>query len=202
MGSEVDTVVELQPAPSRFDSSGDGFVQTGEYILSTKWLIAAAAVLSLSLAACVDSNQQADLVRNNSVQAMTPGSVPPSKVKIHSLVTQVAKEHGVSPAFAHAVVQVESKYNCHAAHAGAYGIMQVKSQTARGVGVIGNLRDCRTGLEAGMRYLKQAIAQHGEGCAAASAYQRGIRSRSTCTSYGRKIMALTARADYARVASN
>ena len=109
---------------------------------------------------------------------------------IYHLVTRMAEAHGVDPALAHAVVKVESGYDCAAKNprSTATGAMQVLRSTAESVGVQGNLRDCRTGLEAGMRYLKQMVElAGGSACAAASAYNRG--AVGGCTAYGRKIMA-------------
>lgn len=109
---------------------------------------------------------------------------------IYNLVTSIAEAHGVDPALAHAVVEVESGYDCSAKsrRSTATGPMQVLRGTARAVGVSGDLRNCRTGLEAGMRYLKKmVVAAHGNECAAASAYNRG--SVRGCSAYGRKVMA-------------
>lgn len=113
---------------------------------------------------------------------------------IYNLVTSMAQAHGVDPALAHAVVKVESGYDCTAKNprSTAAGPMQVLKSTARLVGVEGNLRDCRTGLEAGMRYLKQMVTlSGGSACAAASAYNRG--AVGGCSAYGRKVMANMAR---------
>jgi soluble lytic murein transglycosylase-like protein len=108
---------------------------------------------------------------------------------VHAIVTQVAQENGISPALAHAVTRVESSYNCSArGRAGELGAMQVKPATARSVGVYGNLRDCRTGITAGMRYLRQAIARGGMSCSGISLYNRGIFARPACTGYGRKVL--------------
>ena len=121
-----------------------------------------------------------------------PGMVQAREVEpsIYNLVTSMAQAHGVDPALAHAVVEVESGYNCSAKNprSSAAGPMQVLKGTARAVGVQGNLRDCRTGLEAGMRYLSRMVSLSGGSvCAAASAYNRGtVRG---CTAYGRKVVA-------------
>lgn len=124
----------------------------------------------------------------------TAEAVPPAQDadSVKQLVTAVAEEHGVPPALAHAIVQVESRYDCAAKnrHSTATGLMQTLKGTARSVGVTGDLRDCRNGLEAGMRYLKQAVEEHGASCAAASAYNTGISRARRCTAYGRKVMAL------------
>lgn len=107
----------------------------------------------------------------------------------NDLVAQVAHKHGMNPAVVHAIVKMESSGRCGADNGIAHGIMQVKTATARSVGVYGNLHDCRTGLEAGVRYLKKAIAMHGNTCAAYSSFNMGIGS-SKCTAYGRKVMYL------------
>jgi soluble lytic murein transglycosylase-like protein len=121
-----------------------------------------------------------------------PGLVHAREIEpsLFDLVTSVAQTHGVDPALAHAVVKVESGYNCAAQNprSSAAGPMQVLKGTARAVGVQGNLLNCRTGLEAGMRYLKQMVTRSGgSACAAASAFNRG--SVAGCTAYGRKVMA-------------
>lgn len=122
-------------------------------------------------------------------------AAPASSGSVHALVTEAALRHGVDPALAHAVATVESRYRCSAVgRAGELGVMQVKPATARSVGVTGNLRDCATGIEAGMRYLKQALARHGDGCGGISAYNMGIhRKASFCNGYGRKVMAQMSR---------
>jgi soluble lytic murein transglycosylase-like protein len=122
-----------------------------------------------------------------------------TKTGVHKLVTKYALKHGIDPALAHAIVKVESNYNCNAKNprSSATGLMQTLVPTARGVGVTGNLRDCSTSLEAGMRYLKQAIAKHGEGCAGASAYNLGHYGSSRCTGYGKKVMSIASRMNVA-----
>jgi len=113
---------------------------------------------------------------------------------IHQQVTRAALAHGVPPALAHGVVRVESNYRCHirASDGLSSGIMQVRPGTARSVGVRGNLNNCASGLEAGMRYLRQALsAAHGDWCVAASLYNRGVGAGRRCTAYGRKVIRLS-----------
>jgi soluble lytic murein transglycosylase-like protein len=108
---------------------------------------------------------------------------------MRSMVSEAADANGIPRNIAHAIVRVESNYNCHlTGRAGERGIMQVKPATAHSVGVTGNLFDCRTGLEAGMRYLRLAIARGGSGCAGLSLYQRGVYGRPLCTVYGQKVI--------------
>ena len=105
------------------------------------------------------------------------------------LINSAADQHGLSRSLVHAVIRVESNYNCRlTGRAGERGIMQVKPATARSVGVTGDLYDCSTGLRAGLHYLKIAISRGGVGCAGISLYQRGVYGRPICTAYGRKVL--------------
>lgn len=116
-------------------------------------------------------------------------NVPLPRERPHDLVSKVAAKHGVPTHLVRGVIKVESGGNCRARNrSGAAGIMQVLPPTARSVGVHGNLLDCSTGLEAGVRYLKLALARGGHGCAGVSLYERGIGARPVCTAYGRKVM--------------
>src|ERR1700691_2177905 len=89
-----------------------------------------------------------------------------------------------------AITRYESGGRC-AMHgrAGERGAMQVLPQTARSVGVTGNLEDCAAGMEAGLRYLRLALSMHAKAgwCAVASAYNSGTFRESRCTPYGRTI---------------
>ena len=109
---------------------------------------------------------------------------------ISSMVDHYAAKHGVPRHIAHGVVRVESGYRCGARNGPHRGIMQVNPRTARGVGVYGNLLDCHTGLEAGMRYLRQALDRGGVGCAGIALYNMGTYAKPRCTAYGRKVLAL------------
>ncbi len=106
-----------------------------------------------------------------------------------------AQALGVPIQLALAVTNYESGGRCGMrGHAGERGAMQVLPQTARLVGVMGNLYDCATGIEAGLRYLRVAMMMHARAgwCAVASAYNRGTWRGSICTRYGR-VIALAAR---------
>ncbi|RYD63456.1 MAG: lytic transglycosylase domain-containing protein [Verrucomicrobiaceae bacterium] len=121
---------------------------------------------------------------------------------VHSMAAQIARTEGVNPALVRAVLHVESTGRCHVvSSANARGAMQVKPATARSVGVSGNLLDCRTGITAGVRYLRQALLVNGGNvCAAASSYNTGLGIRGRCSGYGRKVMAAMGRATRVRVA--
>lgn len=109
--------------------------------------------------------------------------------ELDELINTAADRHGLSRSLVHAVIRVESNYNCRlTGRAGERGIMQVKPATARSVGVTGNLYNCNTGLSAGLLYLKIAISRGGLGCAGISLYQRGVYGQPVCTAYGRKVL--------------
>ena len=102
------------------------------------------------------------------------------------ILRKVAIRNNVPVALVLAVAKVESNFTCNISHSGNIGILQVQPKTARAMGISGNLRDCETGAEAGVRYLKLAIGR-GINCSTISQYNKGI-GRPGCTSYGRKVM--------------
>lgn len=75
------------------------------------------------------------------------------------IIESAATRHGVSPALIHAVVRAESNYQPRARSTkGARGLMQVLPSTGRQLGA-GNLFDPRSNLDAGVRYLKELLAE-------------------------------------------
>lgn len=114
---------------------------------------------------------------------------------VAALVRAKAEALGVPVKLALAIARFESglRMSMHGA-AGERGAMQVLPQTARQVGVTGNLYG-PAGIEAGVRYLKLALALHrGAGwCAVASAYNSGVWRGPHCTRYGRMVTAMAAR---------
>jgi soluble lytic murein transglycosylase-like protein len=93
-------------------------------------------------------------------------------------IARHAAAHGVPVALAQAVIKVESRFNPRASNAGNYGLMQIRHQTARGVGYTGSaagLLDAETNLRYGMAYLAQAYrAAGGETCGTIMRYQSGL----------------------------
>ena len=168
------------------------------------WLLAAAAIFILVLAPAFahadDDDHPAVFFSKYGPQAkgVITFSTTNEREKISggavaSMVTASAHRHGVPVSVAHAIARIESRYRCNArSPSNARGVMQVLPATARGVGVHGNLYDCATGIDAGMRYLAQIIRQHGTGCAALALYNRGAYARPVCTGYGRQAVRLAA----------
>ncbi len=87
------------------------------------------------------------------------------KSKYASLIRAAAQKHGVPVSIAKAVVQVESNFNSRArGSVGEVGLMQIRPQTARGMGYRGSVKALyhpETNLEWGMRYLAGAYKKAG-----------------------------------------
>ena len=110
------------------------------------------------------------------------------------LVEAKAEALGVPVRLALAIAHFESGFRMSMrGAAGERGAMQVLPQTARQVGVAGNLYG-PAGIDAGVRYLRLALALHRRAgwCAVASAYNSGVWRGSRCTHYGRAVVALAA----------
>ena len=99
---------------------------------------------------------------------------------IRASVDRHAKANGVPPELAHAVITVESRYNPKARGGSANGPMQIKHQTARGVGYNGSaagLHDPETNLAYGMKYLAGAYKlAGGDTCGTIMRYSGGWRA--------------------------
>ena len=78
------------------------------------------------------------------------------RATIDALVAQHAKAHGVPEALVHRVIQRESSYNPRASSRGNLGLMQIRYDTARGMGYAGpasGLLDANTNLTYAVPYL-------------------------------------------------
>jgi soluble lytic murein transglycosylase-like protein len=104
-------------------------------------------------------------------------AAPAGSEGIRALVARHAAANGVPFSLADAVVRVESRYNPRASHAGNYGLMQIRHQTARGMGYsggAGGLLDAETNARYGMKYLAQAYKlAGGDTCRTIMKYQSG-----------------------------
>jgi len=120
---------------------------------------------------------------------------------LRALVANHARRHGVPVALARAVVRLESNYNPRArGRAGEIGLMQIKPQTARGIGFTGSARalyDPDTNLRWGMSYLGTAYKLAGGSvCGTILRYNAGhYAKRMTRTSrlYCSRVQALMGR---------
>ncbi len=93
-----------------------------------------------------------------------------------ALIAQHAAANGVPVSLVHRVILRESRYNPHAVHAGNYGMMQIRLQTARGMGYTGSaqgLLDPNTNLTYAVKYLAGAYRAAGGNQNRAVAYYAG-----------------------------
>lgn len=106
-----------------------------------------------------------------------PLAAPAGTEGLRALVARHAAANGVPFSLADAVVRIESRYNPRASSAGNFGLMQIRHQTARGVGYSGGaagLLDAETNARYGMKYLAQAYKlAGGDTCRTVMKYQSG-----------------------------
>lgn len=97
---------------------------------------------------------------------------------LRKLVAKLAVEYGVPFILADAVIRIESRYTAKVVHAGNYGLMQIRAQTARGMGYTGaaaGLLNPETNLRVGLKYLAEAYRLgHGDTCQTVMRYQSGL----------------------------
>lgn len=144
-------------------------------------------------------NQNRALDTNNNIPALFSQAQPQTAARTNnayaSLVDRHAAAAGVPASFARAVVRIESNYNPRATgRAGEVGLMQIKYQTARGLGYTGTraqLYDPDTNLRWGMKYLAQAWKLGGNThCGAVLRYQAGhgaTRATAASNAYCSKV---------------
>lgn len=126
-------------------------------------------------------------------------AAPAGSDGLKALVARHAAENGVPFALADAVVRIESRYNPRASNAGNYGLMQIRHQTARGMGYSGSaggLLDAETNARYAMKYLAQAYRlAGGDTCKTVMKYQSGhmtTRMSGANRTYCAKVRTITA----------
>lgn len=127
-------------------------------------------------------------------------AAPAGSEGIKAIVARHAAANGVPFSLADAVVRVESRYNPRASNAGNYGLMQIRHQTARGMGYsggAGGLLDAETNARYGMKYLAMAYKlAGGDTCRTIMKYQSGhmaTRMSGANRTYCAKVRTITAR---------
>lgn len=143
--------------------------------------------------------------RDSAAGAARPGRVaalaaPAGSEGLKAIVARHAAANGVPFSLADAIVRVESRYNPRASHAGNYGLMQIRHQTARGMGYsggAGGLLDAETNARYAMKYLAMAYrAAGGDTCRTIMKYQSGHmaeRMSGANRTYCAKVRTITAR---------
>lgn len=93
--------------------------------------------------------------------------------KISGYVNRIARQHGLEPAFIHAIISAESAYQPNATSSvGAMGLMQLMPFTAERFGVA-NAYDPHQNIAAGAKYLKLLLNEFGSLELAAAGYNAG-----------------------------
>lgn len=126
-------------------------------------------------------------------------AAPAGSDGLKALVARHAAANGVPFSLADAIVRVESRYNPRASNAGNYGLMQIRHQTARGMGYsggAGGLLDAETNARYAMKYLAMAYrAAGGDTCRTIMKYQSGHmaeRMSGANRTYCAKVRTITA----------
>ncbi|MGA0563445.1 lytic transglycosylase domain-containing protein [Ancylobacter sp. VNQ12] len=122
------------------------------------------------------ANQNVD--RSTRIDARSSTNQSASSNTLIALVDREARANGVPVALARAVVRIESNWHPRmTGRAGEVGLMQIKHQTARGVGYGGSraaLYEPATNIKFGMRYLAGAYRlAGGDTCGTVMRYQGG-----------------------------
>lgn len=132
--------------------------------------------------------------------AAKPLAAPVGGEGLKAIVARHAAANGVPFSLADAIIRVESRYNPRAAHAGNLGLMQIRHQTARGMGYsggAGGLLDAETNARYGMKYLAEAYRMAGgDTCRTIMKYQSGhmaLRMSGANRTYCAKVRTITAR---------
>ncbi len=91
-------------------------------------------------------------------------AVPTRNTSLDSAIARHASANGLPVDLVHRVVKRESNYNARASSKGNIGLMQIRYQTARGIGYTGSaagLLDAETNLTYAVRYLAGAYQAAG-----------------------------------------
>ena len=159
------------------------------------------SVLCASIAFVMTVTAGANIANAKQINpSSTQMNAPSSRDNIVAVVDKEARANGIPIALARAVVRIESNWNAGlTGRAGEVGLMQIKHQTAKGVGYTGSraaLYQPETNIKYGMRYLAGAYRlAGGDTCGTVLRYQGGhgatrmsSMSRTYC-SKARTIMA-------------
>ena len=183
---------------------GVAFAGKEDPAVSTTDKTEAAETVQVSSAGVTKSDR---VIAKREARQMAESGTISGSAAIDRMIVQHAKENGIPPALAFAVVRVESRYNPRARGSGVYGLSQIKPATARSLGFSGSasdLLDADTNLTYGMKYLKGAWEKSGHDiCGTAMKYKGGHRTTrmsAGARSYCSKVKAHMAELDLSRAA--
>ena len=122
-----------------------------------KQIIAATAFFALSLTGCAPTGAP-NVAANDSEPTARPLS-PPARDALNARIAYFARENGVPESLVHRSIQRESGYNPGLKHGPFWGLMQIRYDTARGMGYSGSpsgLLDADTNMQYAVPYLANA----------------------------------------------
>lgn len=136
--------------------------------------MAAPAQASAAIDAAAPEQPSAGEVK---LAAFAPPPPPSSGAPVDALIAKYARHYDLPEAFVRKVVKRESNFNPKAYNRGHWGLMQIKHQTARGMGYRGSasgLLDAETNLIYSVKYLRGAyLVAGGDERKADRLYQSG-----------------------------
>nr|WP_183190685.1 transglycosylase SLT domain-containing protein [Ancylobacter tetraedralis] len=142
-------------------------------------VLCASLVFSITAISGINiASAKPNIARTAQVDASPADDQLSNSGNLGTLVDREARANGVPIALARAVVRIESNWNTRmTGRAGEVGLMQIKPQTARGVGYDGSraaLYEPATNIRYGMRYLAGAYRlAGGDTCGTVMRYQGG-----------------------------
>lgn len=147
-------------------------------MLSSRLVYASLMASLISLSGAVSAHATSKIDRSSPLEHLQSDSRLSGKEPLVALVDREARANGIPVALARAVVRIESNWNARTTgRAGEVGLMQIKHQTARGVGYTGSraaLYEPATNIKFGMRYLAGAYRlAGGDTCGTVMRYQGG-----------------------------
>jgi soluble lytic murein transglycosylase-like protein len=135
----------------------------------TRRNVLALAAASLMVSACSGKTPDPAVAPLSLYRGETP--------ETRALIKKYATIHEIPESLLHRVIQRESTYNSAARNGPYFGLMQISTQTARGMGYSGppaGLLDAETNLRFAGKYLKGAwLVSRGDQSAAVMWYARG-----------------------------
>lgn len=111
------------------------------------------------LAFAATNSQLGALAAIDTQSSVAPGAETQRASTLNGLISKYAKIYDVPEELVHRVVRRESRYNPKAYHHGNFGLMQIRYNTAKGLGYDGpaaGLFDAETNLRYAVKYLRGA----------------------------------------------
>ncbi len=148
-------------------------------------MVGAIAALSLAILPATGTQagaQKPDIRDDNRPAVIKAAGKRFNTRRYHALIARHARANGVPLALAHAIVEIESRYNARArGRSGEVGLMQILPRTARGIGYRGSIKalyNPDTNLRWGMKYLGEA-RRRGDGsvCGTVLKYNAGHHAK-------------------------